>query len=353
MHILALDAVGIDVCPRRLRITGVENPNLPERILELEKKDCRNSDYVILNTLPSFYERQGSSKFIAYYVCETNNFKASGWTPKINIMDHAITSCYHNKKASQDSGVQIPISVVRHAIDVNKFDREYPIHPIRLQNKDSFIFYTISELTHRKNVSAILRAFHTEFGSNENVSLYIKTSPVGLGNEPHKVIDELINKVKRGLKLHRDLHAYKKEFVICNFSSEEEINSIHTSCDCYLTSSRGEAFNLPLADAMLAGNIVVAPNHSGMDYINENNAFVVKSYPGQCFGATDCLEDLYGGNESWWEIDVNDLRLQMRNAFEKRNLAKKKIEHAKRDIQKFSFESVGSVYKRTLEDAIK
>ena len=132
------------------------------------------------------------------------------------------------------------------------------------------------------------------------------------------------------------------------FSNEEEICSIHQSCDCFVSASRAEAFCIPLANAMLAGKAVIAPNHSGMDYINEKNAFVIRSYPTACFGATDSLPDLYTSQEQWFEVDVDDLREKMRSAYEKRDLSRRKSQQAKKEVQKFSFSAVGEQYKNIL-----
>jgi glycosyltransferase involved in cell wall biosynthesis len=348
-HILALDSVGVDVVPRNITITQNVDPNVPQRILELEERSSKNPDVVVLNTLPAFYERQGGAKYFGFYVAETSSFKPAGWQHKINLMDRAIVPNFFCQETSRRSEVKVPIHIVPQALDIHKFDVKYPVHPIRQANPNDFIFYTIGELTRRKNVEAILRAFHTEFSPNEPVQLFVKTTPTGLGDNPQQLINELVNKVKGGLKLYNSVDRYKKEFIIPSYASDEEINSIHQSCNCYVTASHGEAFNIPLAEAMAAGKIVVAPNHSGMDYVTEKNAFVPRSYAATCFGAVDTISDLYTGREWWHDVDVDSLRKCMRDAFEKRDLSRKKIEVAKKDIQKFSYQTVGKIYKETLQ----
>lgn len=348
-HILALDSAGVDVVPRNITITQSVDPNVSQRILELEQNSCKNPDIVVLNTLPAFYERQGGAKHYGYYVAETSSFKPAGWQHKINLMDRALVPNYFCKQSSLASNVKIPIDIVPQAIDTKKFDIAYPTHAIREANPNDFIFYTIGELTRRKNVEAVLRAFHTEFSPNEPVQLFVKTTPAGLGDNPQQLINELVNKVKVGLKLYSDIGRYKREFIVPSYASDEEINSIHQSCNCYVTASHGEAFNIPLAEAMVAGSIVVAPNHSGMEYITEKNAFVAKSYESTCFGAVDTISDLYTGHEWWYDVDVNSLRKCMRDAFEKRDLSRRKVEVARKDMQKFSYENIGKIYKEILQ----
>ncbi len=351
-HLLALHSAGIDVSARHINILNNENKDLHPIVQDLLKRDCKNPDIVILNTLPPLYERQNSAKYCGYYVCETSNFKASGWSRNINLMDQALVPCFSNKQSSIDSGVTIPIHVVPQAVDLDKLKIVREPHSVRANNLDQFIFYTISELSKRKNIEAILKAFHTEFSPAEPVQLLLKLTPVGLDN-PNQRITDMINNIKEGLKLYKNLNRYKREFVLCEFSSEEDVYKIHQSCDCYVTTSRGEAFNIPLAEAMASGKIIVSPNHTGMDYINDKNAYVVNTYPQSCFGAVDTLRELYTSNETWREIDVYSLAKNMRSAYEKKDLSLRKQQQAKKDIQKYSFESVGQIYKKTLEEILK
>lgn len=349
-HILALDSVGVEVIPRRIRITGAENKEIPPRILEMEKRDDRNPDLILLNTLPGMYERYGSAKHLGFYVCESSNFKATGWQHKINIMDAAINCCYANKLASRESGVKIPIHIVPQAIDINKFSTPKEPHDVRKNCPGDFIFYTIGEISRRKNLECILKAFHTEFAPNEAVQLFIKTTPANMGNEAPKVIDQLINNVKSGLKLYKDNTSYKRELVSCEISSEESLIRLHQSADCFVSASHSEAFSIPAAEALAAGKLVIAPGYGGFtEYLNEKNSYVVNGVEDYSFGALDTLPDLYTSNEMWFNPSVKSMRECMRSAFSKRDLNKRKLEQARKDVRKLSFESVGLVYKKVLE----
>lgn len=348
-HILALDKVGVEVVPRRLSITGKLNTEVHPRILDLEKQSSERPDIIILNTLPSFYERTGRTRMAGYYMCETSNFRAAGWAPKINMLDRAFVPCWHNKEASLASNITIPIDVVPLAIDVEKFSRQYVTHAARTHNENKFLFYTIGEFTSRKNLDAIIRAFHLEFAPNEPVELIIKTTPVGLGNNPQQTLSGRIENIKTSLKLYKNLHTYKRESILCEFSPEETLNSLHFSCDAYVSASRGEAFNIPLTDALGFGNTVVSPNHSGMDYLTEKNSFVVTSRAEPCYNMLDTLADLYTGSENVFEPSITSLREQMRAAYSKRDLARRKAEQGRKDILKFSYENIGKIYRTALE----
>lgn len=351
-HILSLDKAGVTVVPRRLNITGIVNKDISPRILELEQNDSSGIDLIILNTLPSLYERNYKKKTVGYYVCETSHFRQTDWAKKINLMDAALVPCFFNKESSLTSGVKVPIHIVPQAIDLEKTTKNYSTTQVRQQNPDKFIFYTISEWTTRKNVDAIVKAFHLAFSPREPVELLIKTTPVGLGDNPQQTLSDKIDSIKRGLKLYENLNQYKRENVICGFSSDEEICSIHQSGDCFVTASRAEAFNIPLAEALAFGKIIIAPFHGGMDYITEKNSYMVDTFPQNCFGAGDSIPDIYVGSELWNEVNIPHLVQRMREAFTKKDLNRRKVEQCRKDSQQFSYENVGNIYKKTLEKLV-
>ena len=91
-------------------------------------------------------------KNIALYATETSHFKRSAWTQRINTMDEAWVINNQSKQASLDSGVKIPIKVIPHASDADKFNRTYNLLEAP-ELRDSFVFYFIGDLTFIKSVS--------------------------------------------------------------------------------------------------------------------------------------------------------------------------------------------------------
>lgn len=347
-HALALDLAGVDVAVRNINILNNENPDLHVRVRELLKKDISRPDVIVQNVLPHMLEYTSKAKCVAYCVTETSNFRNTNWTSRLNLMDNIFVPCYSNKVACLDSGVIKPIDVVPECIDTDRYSRDYPIHPIRNNLKDKFIFLCIAEWTVRKNIEAIVKAFHTEFAVSEPVELVIKTTPVGMSN-PQNEINERLENIKRGLKLYNSTDRYKRENVICGFLSEQDLSSLYKSCDAFVNASRAEAFCIPVMDALGFGLPVVSSAHSGLDYLTDKNAFIVDHYEQPCFNALDTLADLYSGREYWWEARQQSLQAQMRAAYEKRTLALKRVQAGRETIKDYSLERVGQIYKKELE----
>ena len=60
-YILSMDAAGIDVVPRPVKLNE-RKPELPQRILELEKKSDKNCDVCVQHVLPHMLDYNGRFK---------------------------------------------------------------------------------------------------------------------------------------------------------------------------------------------------------------------------------------------------------------------------------------------------
>lgn len=353
--ILALDAAGVDVVPRAIKLNGLTT-EVPQKIKELESKSDKNPDVVIQNVLPPFARYfHNAGKNIIYYQTETGSFKTVGWADEINMMDEAWVFCTYGKKAAINSEVKIPIEIVPMPVDLNKFNITYEKSSLNIRHEigdDAFVFYTVSEFTNRKNIETLLRAYHSEFAPDEQVHLLIKTTDAGYGPDIQKHIFDTLDKVKRNLRIHKDLSRYKKELIVCGHISQEDLYFIHNTCNAFVTASHGEGWCMPCFDAMGFGKTIVAPRHSAFtDYLSDKNAYLVDCYEDNCYGATDTIPGLYSANDTWFEVPVKNLRRAMRDAYEQRKAfgAARRAEQAKVDIRKFSYKNVGNIMKDLLK----
>ena len=348
-NILAMDAVGIDVVPRPIKL----NTNvvaLPERLLELESKTVRGADFVIQHTLPEMMEYSGHFLAnIAMYCSETSNFIASNWPNRLNCMDAAWVPSQQMVDAAKESNVTIPVKRIPYPTNVSKFERNYK--KFNLGSKDNFVFYTIAEMGKRKNLKAILQAFHTEFDVNEPVSLVIKTHRHGLSaSDCRQGIENDCNTIKEWLKLYPSIDQYKKEIIITEFLSEESIYGLHKTCDCFVLCSYGEAWAVPAFDGMGFGKTPIVTNWGGFkEYITDDTGWLVDSHEEQVLGINDNLPELYTARETWAGVSIGHLRKCMREAYSNQELRSKKASLGIEKAYDFSYEKIGSLIKKELE----
>lgn len=344
--VLCMDSVGIDVVYRSLFLNS-PRIELPERMKALEAKDDRNPDIVIQHTLPHFMEyNAGCGKNIGLFAYESSHFNNSLWPEKLNCMDEIWAISNSQVKACESSGVKKPVKLVPHPCNVEKYQRNYePMRFPQLQNK--FVFYWVGEFNERKNLGAAIRAFHLEFDPDEPVEFLIKSGVPGKSNEESSnIINQYLKEIKENLKLYRNLNIYKKETLITQRLSEEDMMRLHKTGDSFICSSYGEAFCLPAADALGMGKPVIAHN---LDYIKHNYNGLVPQYNSvPVYGALQTFPDLLCGNENWDEVDIRSLKAHMRLMYQMKDKYAELSANAIDSVYDMSYEVVGQKIKGLL-----
>jgi glycosyltransferase involved in cell wall biosynthesis len=352
-NILALSAVGVDVIPRPIKLNASE-PKLPDKLKELEVKSSAGSDIVIQHILPHMMDYNGRfKKNIGVYYNETSHFRSSNWPDRLNLMDELWLTSNYMLSSARASSVETNASIVPCCVDVHKFEKSY--RQLALPEAEgNFKFYTIGEAHRRKNLAALIKAFHLEFSPEEPVSLVIKTSKSGLSAGECKVETEgFCRGIKDGLKLYADESFYKKEVIITDNITEDSMCRLHSSCDCFVSPSYGEGWCLPALDALGFGKTPIVTNWSAFpDYINNNTGWLVNYHLEPVFGMTETFADLYTGQEEWAAVSIQHLRRCMREAYENVELRKNKSEAGTDKVYDFSYENVGKLMKGLLESYV-
>lgn len=347
-YVLAMNSVGLDVSPLTLKLNDANNNDLPKKFFELENKPSRPSDVVIQHYLPSMMESTGKAKTVGLFAWETDRLPLT-WARSLNEMvDEVWVINRQQAQACRDSGVKKEIHVVPHAVDVSKFQRSYePFPQIKDTVKDSFVFYTVCEFNRRKNLEALLRAFHTEFDPDENVELILKINKEGLSQQQcSDFLSEFCKTVKNSLRKFSNINYYKKDITITNKISEESMLRLHSTCDCFISTSFGEAWCLPAMDALGLGKSVITPSSTGfLDYLDDNCAWLVPTYKVSCFGSDS---HLYNSCQNWWSIDILEIQKTMRCVYTNSIERTRKSEVGMQRVYDFSFDKIGNKIKTIL-----
>ena len=335
-NILAMDAAGIKVVPRAVTYE-VQDREYPDRIKKLEKQDQSDCDIVVQHTLPSNYVYDASyNKNIGCFCIESDNLKPTGWVEHLNLMDEVWVACRTNKIIAEESGVTVPIKVVPYSLDLDKYQNPEGNQIDSLQN--NFTFGFVGEFVERKNLKALVRAFHMEFDPKEPVNLFIKTSRTNLEGA-----QKYLEHIKNGLKIRS---AYKEEIVVAGMLPEKDYISVLNQIDCFVMPSRGEAFCIPGLECMALGKPAIYTKGTGMDYLV---GYPVEAHKTPCFGAVDAMSYIDTAESNWLEIDVIKLAKTMREVYHNydRERVSKKCKAAAANL---SHEKVGKIIKDYLND---
>jgi glycosyltransferase involved in cell wall biosynthesis len=304
---IALDYHGYDVYCEEKKYNDRHLP-IEDKIEELLNKKSDNFDIVIQHILPSEYVYYGGMKNIGFIELETLNISSSIWIKNLKLMDELLVPNKASKECLIRSGIEpSKIKIMHHMFNFNKIVN-YPKTADISELNGKFNFVFVGEFNKRKNLEAVLRAFHTEFEETEPVNLYIKTT-----HDLHTITnfcDEVKNRLKTRAK-------FIKEVIITNRLDEPVLFSTLRQCHAFISASHGEAWCYPAIESMAVGIPPIYTEGTGIEeYAAENASFPVKSTVSPCYGATDGLQDLYTSDENWLEIDIIDLKRNMRSIYD-------------------------------------
>lgn len=166
-------------------------------------------------------------------------------------------------RAIDRDGNRFITRIIPHACD----DRPF-MPPRRRGVGDPYRFYTIGAWSARKNIEGVVRAYLRAFGKYNGVELHVHSSNAA----PAAVAMASIAATGMQPSDLPPIH-----FTTGRLTAEE-IDNLHATCDCYVTASRGESWNLPAYDAMRAGRFIIATAGLGHDeFLRNTNYWAIDS----------------------------------------------------------------------------
>jgi glycosyltransferase involved in cell wall biosynthesis len=204
--------------------------------------------------------------------------------------------CRQNLEDYVRCGVHVPVRLLHHGVDPDSFPR------LERAERDTFTFGTFGDLSPRKGIDVLVRAFRAEFGVHEGARLLLKsTSPVDLPDDP-------------------------RIRVVMGFTEHEELLRLLKEMDAFVLPSRGEGFGNAGVEAMATGLPLIATNWSGpADYLDESYSYPLDYRLVEATG-TVAHHTRFAGR--WAEPDEEHLRYLLRRVFEHREESVTKGRHA-------------------------
>lgn len=252
----ALDSAGVRMTYRYAYGPGTPfPPPEPERsndpLLDLirARRAPARPEVIVTYAQGDAFEATRGAYRIGFTMLEVDGFPAE-WVRQANAMDELWTPTEFNRTGLIASGVKKPVHVIPLGIDPDHF------HPgvKRVPNpRGDYTFITNFEWGERKDPERMLQTFNRTFRSDEPVLLVCK---VNNRNGRVRVPDEIraLNLDERGGRIYfiynRDLPHY-------------QLATMYRSADCFVTTSRGEGWGLPLLEAMACGLPAIATDWGG------------------------------------------------------------------------------------------
>ncbi|MBM7691478.1 glycosyltransferase involved in cell wall biosynthesis [Peribacillus deserti] len=359
-YALALDRQGIDVKIEAYSWGfpfAFKDQRKKDKLFKLiNKKEAWNKPKILIcHSPPGNIETIEAKRFEAVIlntVWETTKIPA-GWLPIIHSFDAVCVPCRHNIQAMRNSGVTCPIFLAPHGADTELFSPKNKKLSLN-EAKGKFIFVSVFDFQHRKNPEALLKAYWEEFTKHDRVLLIIKT----YGNSRKNILQAIYDYKK---KLGFGSQAAPVQ-IITGVVDEKYLKGLYTLGNAFVLPTRGEGVGLPFIEALSSGIPVIATGWGGqMEFLNEKNSFLIKyklSRPSVSMQSEDAISTIYNHlfeeeGQLWAEADIDDLKKQMRLAFENPALCKAKGERGRKDMRKLTWDKAGFSLKQAIEKVIR
>tara|TARA_S200002703_G_scaffold20579_1_gene16871 strand:- start:7133 stop:8407 length:1275 start_codon:yes stop_codon:yes gene_type:complete len=196
-------------------------------------------------------------------------FAPAEWVSKCNLMKHILVVSDHakrnlkNTKNEEGLGISTPITVI--PFGYNNEIKKVDVYK-NLNITTSFNFLSVAQLAPRKNFENMLRWFVQEFKDDESVGLIIKTHSHNNSTLDFHASKNRINNILNSTSSERKCKVY---FVHGNLT-ESEMESLYDPkyVDCYITTTHGEGFGIPIFNAACNNIPIIATNWSGhLDFL--------------------------------------------------------------------------------------
>ena len=301
-HILALSSIGIDVSCRNIQLTS-HNQEVPEEIIRAEKNNLKNIDFCIQNVLPQYIV--GTKKFkknVAFCNLGSKIGKTHPWIPYFKMVDDLWVSNHSSQEMLKD--INIKSTLIPYAFDTSIYSKEVDILNLgRYQNK--FKFYFIGNLDDRKNIDGIIRSYLRAFKKSDPVCMVMKVRKFGRTDQQiQEMMRNKIESIKSHLNIYKKSEHYPDLLVVSQDLTNDQIQSLHKTCDCFVGISHGEGWCIPAYEAMCYGNTPICSKQGGpLDFIDENNpktGTLINGIYSTCSHSEPPFPNIFTGNETWF-----------------------------------------------------
>jgi GT2 family glycosyltransferase len=287
---------------------------------------------VVYGQADVFGKNHGRYK-VGYTMLEVDAFPKQ-WVEEAEKMDEVWVPTDFNREGFLRSGLTRPIHVIPLGIDSNYF---HPEGAAYRSPGGEFVFLAIFEWGARKAPEILLRTFSEAFSADEPVRLLVKI----MNRDPKVSVKEEIRRLDLKVSGGRISYLYNVEI------PHYQLPALYRSADCYVSTSRGEGWNLPLLEAMATGLPAIATDWGAHTaYIREGIGFPLRVRG--TIRAAGCGP--YYDGYRWADPDPEHLRYLLRWVFEHQPEARRVGAAAAQEVaRRWTWQATAQAIVRRLE----
>lgn len=344
----SLIAQGVDVIFKAHKVVDESLNQFDKQILSLHSD--RDYDVLIIHTLITDWKlildieriNHGYKPVYGINVWETDEIPKE-WIPLYDMVNIVSVPNRWNKEVYQKR-IDVPIETLYHPI-------YHDIKEINSSNKrDVYTFYTISEWRERKGITDVINCYLEEFTKKDNVVLYVKTFAFNIKPLMKWLNDQLDN-------------TSPKIVINTDIVTDDIIDDIHRSGDCYVTLAKAEGQGLGACEAVMYNKPIITNSYGAQsEYIK--GAFNVSydmipaiacdftSTHDICRGKSYCVyaPEYDSSYQNWSQPNLEEAKQLMRWVYE--NDIREGNPFTKKYIENFTLEKVGANLNTSLQQLL-
>lgn len=176
-----------------------------------------------------------------------------------------------------------------------------------IEERYPYRFMNIQEVSDRKNIDALLRAWIVATKHRHDACLILKIASYTENRMDYLTVR--IDNIRKSLGIREDEHA--PIFVYGMILSNSEMASFMNVATHYITTSRGEGWDMSAASMAAMGKQLIVPNHTAYpEYLKDVRCVACNKVPAHQGGQ---LSYLYEGS-NWFEVEHDDVVAAIREA---------------------------------------
>lgn len=247
-----------------------------------------------------------------YTFLETDRIQQS-WAQKANEFDFLIVPSRANAQALLNSGVNKPILVAGPPCDADVYEADY--RPFEIERAgDRTIFYNVCQLSTKKGIDLLLRAYFAAFAGMPDQALLVLKTYVNMQDRSNdlEAVKQYINHVKQRCRI--PIQDWPPVLPIVYTMTDEEIHGLHRRGDAYVCTSRAEGWGIPVFDALAHGGTVISHDRGGLaDFVTKDNSLLLGGTPQFFYDMPHQDPGLFTGMEQCFEVSSSQLALTMQH----------------------------------------
>jgi glycosyltransferase involved in cell wall biosynthesis len=229
-----------------------------------------------------------------------------GWAERCNALDEVWVPSEFNRQTFTAAGVDPGrLRVVHAGVDTGLFRPD--AQALSLPHLRGFNFLSVFDLQPRKGSDLLLKAYLSEFKSDDDVALILKISQHSDPKaDPEAQLAYFIEK-EVGLTLQQT----PPVILLNGFLSQADMAGLYVSADAFVLPSHGEGYGRHLLEALACELLVIATRWSGpLDFLREENSYLIDI---EGLVPAPIEEESFAGH-LWAQPSVEHLRQLMRAA---------------------------------------